>query len=315
MKIIAEIGVNHHGIFRTAVDLTRSAKLAGADAVKFQLFNPDLLTANREEAAMLKKLILTREEHLRLVDVCHGVGIEYICTPFDEGSADWLVEKVGVKTIKISSGDATNLRLIRHCGNFGLPMLISTGFCSEEEVYVAYLEANNAGSGPVTMMHCVPRYPTDDRDADLTTLAKMRHKFGRVGYSDHTTDILSALSCAHLLDVLEKHLTGNRQAAGPDHAASIEWPGFRELVNQIRRIETMWSPPRDTSTAVYDRAVIRRGLYLRADIPAGEVVRTSDAIPLRPLVIEGLTTDSDGLSFRSTRDLRAGEPLKWSDVK
>lgn len=223
--IIAEIGVNHDGSPMRAFELIQAAKEAGADAVKFQLFR------DRPEI-----------EHLRIpaaampsfADYAKVAGIEFMCSPF-------YLEAVAavdplVRWHKVASGFLTDRAMLDAVCATGKPVILSTGMASMADVRKAARGREN-----IVLLHCVSSYPCPDEDANLDAITYLREQFDlRIGYSDHTEGILAPVLAVTLgATIIEKHLTWNKAAPGPDHACSAEPDEFAEMVRQIRRVEVM----------------------------------------------------------------------------
>jgi N,N'-diacetyllegionaminate synthase len=224
VDVIAEVGVNHNGNWLKALDLIDAAKTAGADVVKFQLFSADKL--KRPE---LRPLELSQIHMRALKAHCEEVGIEFLCTPFDLDSLQFLVD-LGVKRLKISSGCITNKSLLTAAKNSGLPIIISTGMSTPDQAWDAYRLL-----GHCTTLHCTSAYPCPVEDVNLRVLDRLPPPFG---YSDHTDGIIVALAAvARGATVIEKHLTLDRDQNGPDHKASVEPDEFKDMVDGIRYLE------------------------------------------------------------------------------
>jgi len=236
--VIAEAGVNHNGDLDLGRELVRAAARAGANAVKFQTFSAErLVTASAPKAAyqvertdpaesqqsMLKHLELGTREHQELMKECARSGILFLSSPFDEQSADLLAD-LGVVAYKIPSGEITNLPYLRHLAKKGRCLIVSTGMSDMEEVTPAVAAIRDAAEVPIVLLHCVSLYPAAAAGTNLLAMDTMRTAFGvPVGYSDHTEGFAVALAAVALgADVIEKHLTTDRQLPGPDHAASLE---------------------------------------------------------------------------------------------
>ena len=228
--IVAEIGVNHQGSLTKAKHLIRSAMRAGADAAKFQLFNADKL--GRPE---LKGLELSQKQIAELKADCEKVGIEFMCTPFDIESVKFL-HRLGVKRLKIGSGSLTDTVLLMAAQTTGLPIILSTGMSAMGEIKLALSILRKP---QVTLLHCTSAYPCPVHDVNLSAIRRMRAEWNiPIGYSDHTDGITIAIAAAALgITVLEKHITLDKDAEGPDHKASITPGEFAAMVHAIRRVE------------------------------------------------------------------------------
>ena len=229
--IVAEAGVNHGGDVETAFRLVDAAKEAGADAVKFQLFNSRALWGDDRIA----HLEISRKHMAGLAQYATQRGIEFMCTPFGVSEVEFLAPLV--KRMKVASGCIGRRDLLQAVAATRLPVILSTGMSTIEDVAVALadLEARD-----VTLLHCTSAYPCALEDVNLLAMDELAVRFERdVGYSDHTYGILAAIAAAALgAAVIEKHLTLDREAPGPDQAASIEPGAFAGMVASVRYVAT-----------------------------------------------------------------------------
>ena len=231
--IIAEGGINHNGDMSLALRLVDAAVRAGADAVKFQLYQAELLAPEGEKRELLRQCQLTPVQMRTLHSYCTEKKITFLCTPFDKESADHL-EKL-VPFYKIGSGQGKDLDFLFHVSAKGKPMMISTGMMDFADIR----HSLTVVLPEVTLMHCASLYPTPPEKADLHRMQKMMRDFAYpVGYSDHTEGIAIALAAVALgATVIEKHLTLDKSMLGPDHRASITPDELTALVKECREIE------------------------------------------------------------------------------
>lgn len=298
--VIAEAGVNHNGDLQMARALIDVAVEAGADAVKFQTFNADLLATSdapkaeyqlqttgddESQLEMLRRLELSADTHRELQLHCHERGIIFLSTPFDESAAD-LLDELGVPAFKISSGDLTNSPLLEHVAQKGKPVIISTGMSELSEVIEAVSILNAAGCDNPVLLHCVSNYPANPADVNLRAMQTMRAAFDvPVGFSDHTTGTDVSLAAVALgACVIEKHFTLDRTLPGPDHRASLEPAELRELVQSIRRVEMALGHGRKTPapSEIETATVARRSLVAARNIPAGATLEREMIALRRP---------------------------------
>jgi N,N'-diacetyllegionaminate synthase len=289
--VIAEIGVNHNGSAELAIELVDAAARAGACAVKFQTFRAEALTsahapmAEYQRAAdpagsqreMLKRLELTWSDHRLIYRHCRELGIDFLSSPFDEECADFL-DGLGVATLKIPSGEITNLPLLQHVSRLRKPIILSTGMSTLSEVATAVDTIADSGCSELVLLHCVSRYPADPEDANLRAMATIAARFAvPVGYSDHTLGNEVSYAAAALgATVIEKHFTLDRNLPGPDQYSSSDPEGFASLVLGIRKIEAaLGSGEKLPVEGEKETAMVaRKSLVARVDIPAGtEVAR------------------------------------------
>ena len=233
--LIAEAGVCHNGEFGTALKLADAAKDAGADACKFQLFSSRKLWKDDR----IKHLELSQIQMIDIAAYCKAIGIEFMCTPFDVESLEFLV-KLKVQRIKIASGCLGNFDLLYGAYQTGLPVILSTGMSDLKDIERALdtLAAN------VTLLHCTSSYPCRLEDVNLRAMDTLR-KFGYpVGLSDHTSGITVPIAAvARGATVIEKHLTLDRRQRGPDNKASIEPREFKAMRLGIMEVEYALGSP------------------------------------------------------------------------
>ena len=251
--IIAEAGVNHNGSVDLALKLVDAARASGADAVKFQTFRTErLATATAHKAAyqerttagtesqfeMLRRLELSEEAHRTLVKHCRQAGIQFLSSPFDLPSVDFL-NSLDVPRLKVPSGEITNQPLLQSVGRTRRPVILSTGMSTLGEVEEAIQILRMAGTAELTLLHCVTEYPAPFDQVNLRAMQTLRTAFGLpVGYSDHTPGTEIAIAAVSLgAVVIEKHFTLDRSLPGPDHAASLEPSELKQMVTAIRHVE------------------------------------------------------------------------------
>jgi N-acetylneuraminate synthase/N,N'-diacetyllegionaminate synthase len=304
--IIAEAGVNHNGDLALARRLIDVANEARADAVKFQTFKAERVASHDAPKAeyqqhftergesqfeMLRRLELSPEMHRELMARCrrapctHGRQAMFLSTPFDEQSAD-LLESLGVRAFKLSSGEVTNLPFLSHVARKRKPIILSTGMATLDEVAEAVRTIELAGNAELLLLHCTTNYPADPRCVNLRAMRTLAAAFGYpVGFSDHTPGIEVALAAVALgACVIEKHFTLDRNLPGPDHQASLEPNELRMLVQGIRNVESALGDgvKRPAESELENLPVARRSLHWRRSLEAGAVIGAEDLIALRP---------------------------------
>ena len=306
--IIAEAGVNHNGDVGLAFKLIDAAKQVGADAVKFQLFNPQALTVStapkalyqqteampkETQQALLNRLALSVAQMQQLSTYAQSIGLTFLCSPFDEASAEVLVRQLAVPALKLGSGELTNLPFLRRLAKYQVPMILSTGMATVEEVKEAVtavearlvLGQNETG---IALMHCTSAYPAPEEALNLRAIQTLQKEFPRclIGYSDHSisVDLVPAIAVGLGAKLYEKHLTLDKTMAGPDHQASLEPQAFAVLVKAIRQAEGMLGTGVKVPHPVeFDcMAVARKSLVLLRDLPAGHQLEPWDIGFKRP---------------------------------
>lgn len=294
--IVAEAGVNHDGRVALARRLVDIAAIAGCDAVKFQTFTADrLAVASAPKAAyqrasghesqqeMLRRLELSEADHRDVIAHCATRKITFLSSPFDEQSAD-LLETLGVQAFKVPSGELTNTPLLENLARRGRPLLISTGMATLTEVERAVRAVTDCGNHAIVLLHCTSSYPAAPEDANLRAMETLRATFDvPVGYSDHTLGIDVALAAVALgACVLEKHVTHDTDASGPDHKVSLDAERLRDLVARVRDVErALGNGRKEPAASERDvAAVARKSVVAVREIQAGSVI-TEDMLGIR----------------------------------
>jgi N-acetylneuraminate synthase len=298
--VIAEAGVNHNGDLGLAKALVEVAAEAGADAVKFQTFRADRLVTRRaptaeyqrratggelSQHAMLAALELSPAAHEALVAHCAARGIEFMSAPHDAESARYL-KRLGVRRLKIPSGDVTNLPMLEVAGGLGLPVILSTGMADLAEVDTAVATLRRAGLTDLVLLQCVSNYPAEPSAMNLRVMETYRRRFGvPVGLSDHTRGVAVALAAVALgAEYVEKHFTVDRALPGPDHQASLDPAELRALIAAVRDVEAALGDGVKIPVAseLPIRDVARKSLVAARDLPAGATLGPEDIAILRP---------------------------------
>lgn len=330
--VIAEAGVNHNGDVALARELVDAAADAGADAVKFQTFRPELVAAPEAPRAeyqrqehddtsqldMIRRLALSEDAFRDLASYCRTKNIVFLSTPFDIASADFLV-LLGVPVIKVPSGEISNLPFLRHVARLKKPIVMSTGMAAIGEVERAVGAIEQAGCGNYALLHCTSNYPAASADINLRAMATLKTAFGcPVGYSDHTIGIEIALAAAALgAQIIEKHFTLNRKMDGPDHAMSLEPRELADMVRGIRSVTLALGDgikrPAQSETSI--AFVVRRSLAAARPLPSGTVIEAKDLICLRPGT--GIAPGEENLILgrRVVTDIRQYSLIEWAMVE
>jgi len=352
--VIAEAGVNHNGNLSNALKMVDAAKYCGADIVKFQVFkSASLATSDADKAtyqkstindkvsqqAMLASLELTHQEFLTIKEYCDKKNIEFLATAFDSESLAFLVNQAGIKRLKIPSGEITNLPFILEHARTGLPLIISTGMASYDEIdhalsTVAFamifpdkvpqnlddLKQARAAADPlllskrVTILQCTTAYPTPEQDVNLRVIKDLAERFGcPTGFSDHTAGILAApLAVALGAAVIEKHFTLDRHMPGPDHSASLEPDELKSMIEQIRSTEMMLGGDQKSVSdeETKNLAVARKSVVAAHSIKSGEMFTAENLICKRPGT--GLPPEKywELLGKKADRDYQPDELIK-----
>jgi len=271
---ICEVGSNYNDSLDCAFDYLRAAKAAGADAVKFQTLRKDKLVAPRiyvngawTENPVYKafsSLELPDEWHFELKRCADETGIEFFSTPFYLEAVD-LMERVGVRTYKIASGDISFLPLLQVVGATGKRVILSTGASDLADVERALNVLTQSGARDITLLHCVANYPPRWEEMNLRAITTLKDAFGLpVGISDHTPGSLVAIAAVALGAVaIEKHVTFDRRQAGPDHPFAMTMDEFADMSAQIRQLELALGDgsKNPVPSELEKQYRVRRGIY------------------------------------------------------
>ena len=329
--VIAELGVNHDGDARRAIELVDAAADAGADAIKMQLFRAELLMSAAarpaqyqldagecDPVAMLKRLELSPAVLGRVCERAHELGMHAIMTVFSVELVE-AAQGFPIDAYKTASPDIVHRPLIEALVGTQRPLIMSTGAATMEEVERAAGWIDSA-LARLAMLQCVSVYPTPMEHAELTGISALRSAFANlpIGYSDHTTDVeTGARAVAHGAVILEKHVTYDRTAAGPDHAASLDAEGFSEYVRLARAAAAQ---PADCGVKrVLDierdvRAVSRQSIVTQRAIGKGERVLPEDITFKRPgLGFEPWQLD-EVIERTAARDIANDAPVMREDL-
>ncbi len=300
--IIAEAGVNHNGSIETAKKLIDAAKEAGADAVKFQTFSAEKLTAetapkaeyqkqnsdkNESQFTMLKKLELDKSGHIELMKYCNNTGILFMSSPFDLDAVDFL-NSIGLEIFKIPSGEITNLQYLRKIGSLGKKVILSTGMATLSEILDALIVLTNLGTKKenITILHCSTEYPAPFEEVNLKAMIEIEKVTGcKTGYSDHTTGIIVPIAAASIgAKIIEKHFTLDKNMPGPDHKASLLPHELKEMVEAIRIVEKIKGDghKRPTASELKNRDIARKSIVAAKNILAGEIFSSENLTVKRP---------------------------------
>ena len=328
--IIAEAGVNHEGSIEIAKRLVDEAKEGGADAIKFQTYKAHTLASKNSPAywdttkeptksqyELFKKHdSFWKDEMCELKEYCDKAGIEFMSTPFDIESANFLNEIMDV--FKISSSDITNKPFIQHLCKFNKPIILSTGASHLYEIQEAVSWIEKFGN-PLALLHCVLNYPTPDTNANLGMILGLKKSFPdiMIGYSDHTLPKnMKVCEMAVMLGsvIIEKHFTHDKTLPGNDHYHAMDKDDLKLFRQNLKRIfEILGSfkveALEDEEPA---RTNARRSLVANTDIKEGEIV-TKDMLTFkRPASGISPKFIDEVVGKKANQDINEDEVLKWN---
>lgn len=291
--MVAELNSSHSGKVEIARDMIDAAKACGCDAVKFQSWSADSLYCrdHYEQNPLAKRMVdrfsLSPEELLELADYCGEVGIDFSSTPYSKAEVDFLADQCHAPFIKIASMDINNLPFLRYAAQKNVPIVLSTGMATLEEIETAVREIEHAGCHDLCILHCVSLYPAEAQAVNLNNMVMLKERFPEyaVGFSDHTLG--SEVACAATAlgaALIEKHFTLDNKKIGWDNQMATGPEDMRGLVEQIHRVhEAMGCRERSLSQEeLAQRDKMRRSLVAAIDLPAGHILREEDLDAKRP---------------------------------
>jgi len=317
--LVAEAGINHNGNIKNAKKLVEKAQKSGADAIKFQTFKAnDLASIRSKFFKLFKKLELNDNDFAELSDFAKSHGIIFFSTPFSFEAID-LLSELKVPAFKISSGDLTNIPLIKYASAKGKPLIVSTGMSNLSEIKNALKAIHSAGNRKIILMHSVSAYPTIPVEVNLNAMLTMQTKFHYpIGYSDNGDELLVPIIAVSLgAKIIEKHFTLNRKDKGPDHQLSAEPQQFAELVKKIRLAEEILGNgiKRCQPSELKNRINARRSIIANTMIPKSSKIKQGmigikrPATGIEPIFIRKI------LGKTTLRKIKAGEPLQWKHIR
>lgn len=294
--IIAEIGNNHNGSIQKAKLMIDKAIDIGVNAVKFQMrhieevYRSKSLSRQGDDLGteyvldLLDKFELNQAEHRELSKYCKERDILYMCTPWDLKSID-VLESFNVKAYKVASADLTNIPLINKLCETKKPLILSTGMSSVEEIKFTtdFLNKKNAS---FALLHCNSTYPAPIQDINLNWINSLREIHSIVGYSGHERGINVSLAAVSLgAQIIERHFTLDRNMEGPDHAASLEYKEFKNLVKGCREIEQALGDGKTKKISqgeMINRENLSKSLVASRELKKGHILKEKDIKILSP---------------------------------
>ncbi len=331
--IIAEAGVNHECSMDLAKRLICEAKEGGAHAIKFQTYKAETLASKNspsywdttKESTTSQFQLFQRydkfwkNEYEVLKTICDDEGIEFLSTPFDIESANFLNDLM--PAFKISSSDITNNPFIEHLCSFNKPIILSTGASYTWEVQRT-VELINKQGNDLSLLHCVLNYPTDDVNAHLGMITDLQKNFPEymIGYSDHTLpgDMDNLLYATMLgSSILEKHFTHDKSLPGNDHYHSMD---INDLKTFCKKLEHMLSVMGSFSKHAIESEEIsrknaRRSLIANVDIKKGQTI-TKDMLTFKRPAFGISPSEINNVIGKTTNsDLNKDDILKWEHLK
>ena len=330
--IIAEMSANHAGSIERALEMIHVAKEAGADCVKIQTYTPDTMTIdchneyfNIEKGtwegenlySLYQKAYTPWEWHKQLRDEAAKVGIDFLSTPFDNTSVDFL-EELGMSFYKIASFELVDIPLLEYIASKNKPIIMSTGMGSIEEITEAVDAIYSTGNRQLALMKCSSAYPAKSEEMNLSTICDMKKRFDiPVGLSDHSMGAFSAATAVALgANIIEKHFCISRAIKNPDSTFSMEPDEFRDMVAQVREVEkAMGKVSYGVSKQEETNACFRRSLFVVKDIAAGEKLTPENIRSIRPAYGLKPKYYKEVLGKVAKHEIKRGTPLSFEDIE
>ena len=339
---ISEIGINHNGSIKIALEMIKASKLAGFNAVKFQkrdaeeMLNYGLkiptphgyLSKNKNDIPkkMPKfgkwvypdiRLELKKKDYIKIKKFCKKIKIDLIVTPWDEKSVDFL-STLGVKAMKIASIDSNNFHFCNYIAKKKIPTIISTGMCTYKEIVITQ-KIFKKFKTPHMFLHCTSAYPSSEKDKNLSCIPVLRKILKTdIGFSGHGKGLAGSVGAVALgANVIEKHSTFNKKMAGPDHAASLEFDQLRELIELCKKVRISIGKPIKKlldSEKILNKILSRR-LVCAKDIKKGSKFNYKNIKPALVYKNVGLRTNQffKVLNKKAKQNLIKGDILRRSD--
>ena len=317
--IIAEAGINHNGKFSLAKKLISLSKKAGADAVKFQLFDTDsFVNKNYLPLAYkrLKSLEFSTKKWKKIIEYSKKLKIKIFFSIFDTKSLLSL-KQLKINLIKIPSGEINNFELLKNVSKTKKEVIISTGMSNEKDISnaIQILKKNK-----LSVLHCVSEYPVNLKNNNLNYLKTLnKNEFlHSIGFSDHSkSTILPSVAVALGAQIIEKHITYNNNQKKGDHKMSLSFKKFKEMVINIRNIEIALGVNKKiiSKEELYLSKIARKGIYLKKNLKKNQKLTKKNLILLRP---QNKISEIDKLSSLNgkilNKDLKSLMPIKRNDI-
>ena len=315
--IIAEAGSNHNGSFEQAKKLIDIAQDAGVDAVKFQIFKAEELSADKKVQGVLKKFEFTREWGQELSEYAKRKNIIFLATPFDVEAVD-LLDGIDVPAFKIASGDLTDLPLIKYIAEKGKPIILSVGLGSLEEIRDALEVIHSTENRDVALLHCVVNYPAKPEDVNLNIIKTLKQFHVPVGFSDHTMEISVPIAAVALgACIIEKHFTIDRKLEGPDHSYALDPKELKDMVEGIKTVENALGSEIKQVAESERKGLVsaRRSIHASMDISKGTTI-TQDMIKIvRPCTGSEPKYLNKILNTKAKKNILKDDVIIWNDLE
>lgn len=314
--IVAELNSSHRGKIEIAKTMIDKAVECGCSAVKFQSWTPNSLYCksyydkNPISKRMVQGFSLTSEMLKELADYCREQKIDFSSTPYSKQEVDFLVEECSPAFIKIASMDINNIPFLRYIAKKNLPIVLSTGMATLDEIKSAVAAIESEGNKNICILHCVSLYPVEPQGVNLNNILMLKEQFPDycIGYSDHTIGCEVANAAVAMGAVLiEKHFTLDSTKVGWDNQMATEPEEMRKLVASCKSVfKALGTFERIlTEDEMLQKEKMRRSLVAAKDLKKGQVIETLDIDAKRP---------GDGISVSKYSEI-IGSVLKYDIMK
>lgn len=330
--MIAEMSANHAGSLERAKEIIHAAAESGADCIKVQTYTPDTLTIDCSNSYFQVRNGTWEGENLYqlygkgympwewqgiLQEEAAKAGIDFLSTPFDRTSVDFL-EELGLSFYKIASFEMVDLPLVEYVASKGKPIILSTGMGTLEEIREAVEAVYRTGNHELALLRCSSAYPADPGHMNLSTIPDMARRFQLpIGLSDHSMGTMSAVTAVGLgAKIIEKHFCISREIENPDASFSMTPKEYRSMVAEIRRVEeALGQPSYGVAEEEKSSMVFRRSIFVVKDIPQGEVLTEENIRIIRPGYGLKPKYYRDILGMKTDRALERGTPVSFGALE
>ena len=330
--MIAEMSANHAGSLERAREIIHAAAESGADCIKVQTYTPDTLTIDCSNSYFQVQNGTWEGENLYqlygkgympwewqgiLKEEAEKAGIDFLSTPFDRTSVDFL-EELGLSFYKIASFEMVDLPLVEYVASKGKPVILSTGMGTLEEIREAVETVYSTGNRQLALLRCSSVYPADPKRMNLRTIPDMARRFGiPVGLSDHSMGTMSAVTAVGLgAKIIEKHFCISREIQNPDASFSMTPREYAAMVKEIRMVEkALGQPSYGVAEEEKSSMVFRRSLFAVKDIPKGETLTEENIRIIRPGYGLKPKYYRDVCGMKTDRALERGTPISFDALE
>ncbi len=297
MFIIAEIAQAHEGSLGIAHSYIDALAKTGVHAVKFQthiaaaessIHEPFRVKFSYEDETRFnywKRMEFTAEQWAGLKAHCEEKGLEFISSPFSCAAVD-LLEKLGVSTYKIGSGEVSNLLMLEKIARTGKKIILSSGMSSLDELDSTIQFLKPFGNA-LSVLQCTTAYPTVAGQWGLNQIRVLKERFGLpTGFSDHSGDIFACLAATSLgASILEFHTVFDKSMFGPDAKASLTISEITKLVQGVNEItkDLHSAINKESSESFADlKKIFQKSLAVNKDLEAGHIITIDDLESKKP---------------------------------